>query len=228
MEHDFGSMAALIGDPVRARILWTLFGGRAYTATELAVSVDTSPQNLSMHLSKLVKADLLAVEVQGRHRYYTFSRPEVAYAVESLAGLLPGKTNAGGMAAVEKEDLPIRVCRTCYDHLAGRVGVAVTESLVGKGLMTAAGRTFELTDKGRRWFGEMGIDCGALLLQRRGFARACLDWTERRAHLAGSLGAALLQMMMDRQWLRRMEDTRAVLVTANGRKAMNEYFGMRL
>jgi DNA-binding transcriptional ArsR family regulator len=225
MEHDFGSMAALIGDPVRARILWTLFGGRAYTASELAACVDTSPQNLSMHLAKLIRADLLAVEVQGRHRYYTFSRPEVAYAVESLAGLLPRRT---GTEAREKEDPPIRVCRTCYDHLAGRVGVAITESLVGKGLLKAAGRNFELTEKGNRSFAGMGIDCEGLRGQRRGFARACLDWTERRPHLAGSLGAALLLVMLDRHWLRRMEGTRAVLVTAKGRKAMNEYFGMQL
>ncbi|HEV9036675.1 MAG TPA: winged helix-turn-helix domain-containing protein, partial [Puia sp.] len=222
MEHDFGSMAALIGDPVRARILWILFGGRAYTASELAACVDTSPQNLSMHLAKLIKADLLSVEVQGRHRYYSFSRPEVAYAVESLAGLLPRKP--GASQAAEKEDPPIRVCRTCYDHLAGSVGVAVTESLVGMGTIRLSGRTFEVTEKGDRWFDAIGIDCAELRAQRRGFARACLDWTERRPHLAGSLGAALLQVMMDRQWLRRMEGTRAVLVTGKGRKAMSEYF----
>ena len=221
-------MAALIGDPVRARILWTMFGGRAYTAGELAASVDTSPQNLSMHLAKLIKADLLAVEVQGRHRYYRFSRPEVAYAVESLAGLLPRRTGVTAAGGAEKADPPIRVCRTCYDHLAGIVGVAVTESLLGKGLIRPVDRNFELTEKGDRWFGDMGVDCEALREQRRGFARACLDWTERRPHLAGSLGAALLQVMMDRHWLRRMEGTRAVLVTAKGRKAMGEHFGMQL
>jgi DNA-binding transcriptional ArsR family regulator len=224
MEHDFGSMAALIGDPVRARILWTLFGGRAYTASELAVCVDTSPQNLSMHLAKLIKADLLSVEVQGRHRYYSFSRPEVAYAVESLAGLLPQRPGP----AEDKEEPPIRVCRTCYDHLAGRVGVQVTESLVRLRMIQLSDRNFELTAKGDRWFGEMGIDCETLRLQRRGFARACLDWTERRPHLAGSLGAALLQLMLDRHWLRRMKGTRAVLVTPKGRKAMNEVFGIPL
>jgi DNA-binding transcriptional ArsR family regulator/predicted transcriptional regulator len=252
MENDFGSMAALIGDPVRARILWTLFGGRAYSATELAVCVDTSPQNLSMHLAKLIKADLLSVEIQGRHRYYSFSRPEVAYAVESLAGLLP----RGPGITAEKEDPPIRVCRTCYDHLAGRVGVQLTESLLRQGLIRAdeedgaipvprgmvngagkgmsarsggmTGHSFLLTPKGIRFLETMGIDCEALRRQRRGLARACLDWTERRPHLAGSLGAALLQLMLDRHWLRRMEGTRAVLVTPKGRKAMNELFGIPL
>jgi DNA-binding transcriptional ArsR family regulator len=239
MEHDFGSMAALIGDPVRARILWTLFGGRAYSATELAVCVDTSPQNLSMHLAKLIKADLLSVEVQGRHRYYSFSRPEVAYAVESLAGLLPQRP---GSTVADTEDPPIRVCRTCYDHLAGRVGVQVTESLVRQGLLEHAGweanstghsgglegRSFIITPKGIRFFGTMGIDCESLRHQRRGLTRACLDWTERRPHLAGSLGAALLRLMFDRHWLRRMEGTRAVLVTPKGRKAMNELFAIPL
>lgn len=238
MEHDFGSMAALIGDPVRARILWTLFGGRAYTATELAVSVDTSPQNISMHLAKLIKADLLSVQVQGRYRYYSFSRPEVAYAVESLAGLLPRRPEP----AAENQGPPIRVCRTCYDHLAGKIGVQMTESMVRKGLISheegdgepkersggMSGRSFVVTEKGIRFFDQMGVDCDALRRERRGFARACLDWTERRPHLAGALGAALLQKMLDEHWLRRMEGTRAVLVTPKGRKALNELFGIPL
>jgi DNA-binding transcriptional ArsR family regulator len=218
MENDLGAMAALIGDPIRANILWALLDGRAYTASELAATVNTTPQNLSMHLSKLIKADLLSVEIQGRHRYFAFSRPEVAYAVESLAGLLPPKPKE----AAVKEDPPIRTCRTCYDHLAGRVGVALTESLVKQKLIDHIGNNFDPTTKGIRWFGEMGIDCDALKAQRRSFARACLDWTERRPHLAGSLGAAVLQKMLDENWLRRMSNTRAVLVTPKGRKALSE------
>ncbi len=220
MEKDFGSMAALIGDPVRANILWTLLDGRAYTASELAIGVDTSAQNLSMHLGKLIKAGLLSVEIQGRHRYYTFSRPEVAYAVESLAGLLPARPATTTASA----DLPIRNCRTCYDHLAGRVGVELTESLVRQKLITRSANDFVVSKKGNRWFGQMGIDCEALRQQRRGFARACLDWTERRPHLAGSLGAALLQKMLDEHWLRRMANTRAVLVTPKGQKMLSELF----
>ena len=211
-------MAALIGDPVRANILWALLDGRAYTASELAATVNTTPQNLSMHLSKLIKAELLSVEIQGRHRYYAFSRPEVAYAVESLAGLLPPKPKE----AAVNEDPPIRTCRTCYDHLAGRVGVALTEGLVKQKLLEHNGKDFDPTPKGIRWFQEMGIDCEALKGQRRSFARACLDWTERRPHLAGSLGAAILQKMLDDHWLRRMSNTRAVLVTPKGRKALSE------
>jgi len=209
-------IAQLIGDPVRANILWTLLDGRAYTASELAAAVDTSAPNCSMHLAKLIRADLLTVEAQGRHRYYTFSRPEVAYAVEALAALVPQRTRE----AAEKEDPPIRVCRTCYDHLAGRVGVQLTESLVRQKLLTQTKKQFDPTPKGVRWFLDHGIDPHKLQQQRRNFARTCLDWTERRPHLAGSLGAALLQMMLDENWLRRMPNTRAVMVTPKGRKAL--------
>lgn len=218
MQNDLGSMAALIGDPIRANILWALLDGRAYTATELAVTVDTTPQNLSMHLSKLIKADLLSVEIQGRHRYYAFARPEVAYAVESLAGLLPSRPKE----AAVKEDPPIRVCRTCYDHLAGKIGVQLTESLLRQGLLERDDKEFVVTEKGDRWFRQLGIDCDVLRAQRRSFARACLDWTERRPHLAGSLGAAVCQKLFDEGWLRRLPNTRAVLVTPKGRKALNE------
>lgn len=224
MQNDLGSMAALIGDPIRANILWALLDGRAYTASELAVTVDTSPQNLSMHLSKLIKADLLSVEVQGRHRYYSFSRPEVAYAVESLAGLLPAKPKE----AAVNEDPPIRTCRTCYDHLAGKVGVALTEKLIKERLLDHTGQNFNATSKGIRWFMELGIDCEALRTQRRSFARACLDWTERRPHLAGSLGAAILQKMFDESWLRRLPNSRAVLVTPKGRKALSETLNLNI
>ena len=220
MEQDFASMAALIGEPVRANILWLLTDGRAYTASELAAAAGTSPQNLSMHLSKLIRANLLKVEVQGRHRYYAFARPEVAYAVESLAGLLPAKARE----TITREDPPIRVCRTCYDHLAGKVGVQLTDGLIRQKLLERADKEFCVTDKGERWFRQLGIDCGALREQRRGLARVCIDWTERRPHLAGSLGAALLGKMLEEGWVRRMANTRAVLVTPKGQRLMGEYF----
>jgi DNA-binding transcriptional ArsR family regulator len=211
-------IAQLIGDPIRADILWTLLDGRAYTASELAAAVDTSAPNCSMHLAKLIKADLLTVEAQGRHRYFTFSRPEVAYAVEALAALVPQRTRE----AAEKEDPPIRICRTCYDHLAGRVGVQLTESLLRQKLLTLSAKEFALTQKGTRWFVAHGVDIASLQRQRRNFSRTCLDWTERRPHLAGSLGAALLQMMFDAQWLRKIANTRALQVTPKGRKALTE------
>jgi len=206
----------LIGDPVRANILWTLLDGRAYTASELAAAVDTSAPNCSMHLAKLIKADLLSVEAQGRHRYYTYSRPEVAYAIEALAALVPQHARD----AAENEDPPIRICRTCYDHLAGRVGVALAEALVKQKLLVQTKQQFEVTPKGARWLIDHGIHPAELQRQRRNFSRTCLDWTERRPHLAGSLGAAVLQMMFDEQWLRRIPHSRAVQVTPKGRKAL--------
>jgi len=210
-------IAQLIGDPIRANILWTLLDGRAYTASELAAAVDTSAPNCSMHLAKLIKADLLHVEAQGRNRYYTFSRPEVAYAVEALAALIPHHHRE----VAEKEDPPIRTCRTCYDHLAGRVGVQLAEGLVKQHFLVKTSKEFQLTQKGMRWFEQKGIDIAALQHTRRNFSRTCLDWTERRPHLAGSLGAALLKMMFDENWLRRIPHTRAVQVTPKGRKALS-------
>jgi DNA-binding transcriptional ArsR family regulator/predicted transcriptional regulator len=210
-------IAQLIGDPVRANILWTLLDGRAYTASELAAATDTSAPNCSMHLAKLIKADLLSVEAQGRHRYYTYSRPEVAYAVEALGAL----ASKGSRDAAEKDDPPIRVCRTCYDHLAGRVGVQLAESLVKENILKLENKTFHLTQKGIRWFADHDIDTTELQRQRRNFSRSCLDWTERRPHLAGSLGAAVLTMMISEQWVRKMANSRAVQVTPKGRKALN-------
>jgi DNA-binding transcriptional ArsR family regulator len=207
----------LIGDPVRANILWTLLDGRAYTASELAAAAEISAPNCSMHLAKLIKAELLSVEAQGRHRYYTFSRPEVAYAVEAIASLVPQHSRD----AAQKDDPPIRVCRTCYDHLAGRVGVQLAECLVKQKILIQNKKQFDLTPKGIRWFVDHGIDPAKLQQQRRNFSRTCLDWTERRPHLAGSLGAAVLQMMMHEQWLRKMPNTRAVQVTPKGRKALS-------
>ncbi len=133
MEKQFSEIASLIGDPVRSKVLWSLMDGRAYTATELSIVADTSAQNISMHLSKLVQSDLLSVEKQGRHRYYRFARQEVAYAVEALANLIPGK--AADRKFSNESDSAVRYCRTCYDHLAGKIGVAITGSLLKQQLV---------------------------------------------------------------------------------------------
>ena len=226
MEDHFSHIASLIGDPVRGRVLWTLMDGKAYTATELAIQADTSRPNLSMHLKKLSDAGLLNVEVQGRHRYYTFSRPEIAYALEAMANLLPARERVK-TPPVEKMQ-PIAYCRHCYDHLAGRVGVQVTESLLRQKLIVHRGREFEVTPAGVKWFDKMDIDCAELKKQRRSFSRVCLDWTERKHHLAGSLGAALLSKMLGSHWLRPASDARVFIVTGKGQKAMGELFRIEL
>jgi DNA-binding transcriptional ArsR family regulator len=220
MENSITHIASLIGEPVRAKILWTLMDGRAYTARELAIGVETTPQNLSMHLSKLLRAGLLSVEAQGRHRYYTFARVEVADAIEAMANLIPAEQ------AVRRDTgaVPIDYCRTCYDHLAGKVGVAIAESLLRQKLIVYRDKDLDVTPKGVQWFAELGIDCGEVRQQRRAFAKPCLDWTERRHHLAGALGAALLEKMLEAHWLRRTAQSRAVVLTSKGRQALEAHF----
>jgi hypothetical protein len=200
--------------------------GRACTATELAIQADTSRSNLSMHLHKLSDAGLLKVAAQGRHRYYTFSTPEVAYALEAMANLLPGQERER-TPPVEKVQ-PIAWCRHCYDHLAGRVGVEVTESMLRQKLITHRGSEFEVTAAGIKWFANLDIDCTRLKEQRRSFSRACLDWTERKHHLAGSLGAALLEKMLRSHWLRAGPESRVLTVTGKGQKEMKELFSIHL
>lgn len=216
MESAFKHIASLIGDPTRATVLWTLLDGRAYTATELAMAAEASPQNISMHLHKLLQADLLRVESQGRHRYYRFASKEVAYAVEALANLIPEKKQTA--------DTPIKYCRTCYDHLAGKIGVSIADSLLRQKLITDE---FGLTKKGEKWMQQvMGIDVALLKAQRRTFSRPCLDWSERRYHLAGAVGAALLDKMLADDWVRRTKHSRAIVITATGRELLGKHFSV--
>lgn len=224
METQFSQIASLIGDPVRSKILWALLDGRAYTATELALRADTSPQNISMHLNKLVKADLLAVESQGRHRYYNYARPDISYAIEALVNLIP-KRESKKQAETYK---PVEYCRSCYDHLAGKVGVLVTDGLLTHELIHKQNNNFDISSKGTDWFGSLGVDVDLLRQQKRVFARSCLDWSERRHHLAGSLGAALLDTMIVNGWVRRTQDSRAIVVTAKGRFALHDHLKIEL
>ena len=150
----FKQIAALIGDPTRATILWTLLDGKAFTATELAITADTSPQNISMHLSKLVQAGLLCVESQGRHRYYKFSGKDIAYAIEAMANLIPHPTTKKNLPS--ENISPIKYCRTCYDHLAGKVGVLITDSLVQQKIIVDKNNSFELSSKGTKMVFRLG------------------------------------------------------------------------
>lgn len=222
MENQFKEMASLIGDPVRATIMWNLMDGKALTATELAITSDTSPQNISMHLAKLVQAGLLSVEKQGRNRYYAYSRKEIAYAIEALTTLLSTSTTKENF---NNENFPaIKYCRTCYDHLAGKIGVSITESLLKQRIIVNNSHGFEVKNKGKKWFSDLGIDTDELKLQRRSFLRPCLDWSERRHHIAGSLAAALLDKMLLSDWIRRTKNSRAMVITSKGQKAFYEMF----
>lgn len=226
MENKFKQIASLIGDPTRASIMWTLLDGKALTATELAIVADTSPQNISMHLTKLVQADLLCVESQGRHRYYKFSRKEIAYAIEAMVNLIP---HATALKNINTENIPaIKHCRTCYDHLAGKVGVAVTDSLLQQKIIIDLNNVFELSKKGENWFADFGIDVTGLKEQRRSFLRPCLDWSERRQHISGSLAAALLDKMLIADWIRRAKNSRAIIITSKGQKAFYDHFKLNV
>jgi DNA-binding transcriptional ArsR family regulator len=223
----FSSMASLIGEPARAIMLWNLLAGKAYTATELAISADISAQSASMHLAKLVKADLLTVESQGRHRYFRFSKPEVAYIIEAISSLVPNDKLIAG----EDNDTVtsgIKYCRTCYDHLAGKVGVAITDRLLKQKIIVADKKEYEVTTKGMKWFGSLDISVNDLKKQKRVFARQCLDWSERRHHLSGALGASLLDKMLTADWIRRTKGSRSVTVTSKGQISIHKLLGLNV
>jgi DNA-binding transcriptional ArsR family regulator len=222
MENQFVKTAALIGDPTRAVIMWTLLDGRAFTATELAIVANTSPQNISMHLTKLLDGDLLSVEKQGRHKYYRFSNKEVAYAVEAMASLIP-KPEITSKKETENYP-PIKYCRTCYDHLAGKIGVALTDSLLEQKIILNKNDTFQISAEGEKWFSDFGIDIEEAQKQKRIFLKPCLDWSERRNHLAGSVGAMLLNKMITEDWLRKTKNSRAIIITGKGEKELLKHF----
>lgn len=212
MQAEISNITALIGNPIRTHILWVLLDGRAYTATELAICTETSASNISMHLSKLILADLLTVESQGRHKYYRFSRPEVVYAIEALANLLPEKK----ARKIKSTNTSIEYCRSCYDHLAGKIGVLITEKLCALEIIKLEDKEYTVTEKGDAFFNDLGIKTDELRKQRRFFATPCLDWSERKHHLAGSLGAAFLSTALQLDWLRKVNNSRAIIVTSKG------------
>jgi DNA-binding transcriptional ArsR family regulator len=216
MNNEISRISTIIGDPVRSVILWTLLDNRAYTAIELANVVETSPQNISIHLSKLVNADLLTVESQGRHKYYKLLNPEIAGVIEGIANLVPKERQK----KVTDNNSGIKYCRTCYDHLAGKIGVEITAKLIDKKYIVLDNKSFLVTDEGKTFFEDLGIDLEALKKQKRIFAKPCLDWSERKHHFSGSLAAALLNKMFETDWIRRIDNSRAVSITANGQKAL--------
>ena len=219
-------IAALIGDHARAEVLTALMADRALTATELADVAGVTKQKISAHLGKLVDAGLVAVESQGRHRYFRLADQDVAQLLESLMGVA-FRTGAVRIRASPREPA-LRKARVCYDHLAGEIGVSIYESLLKRRALVSRVDGLDLTAAGRRLFQELRIDIDALSKQKRAFCRACLDWSERRHHLAGALGAALLARLVDLGWAKRARDSRVVLLSAKGERELQEKFGVRL
>jgi DNA-binding transcriptional ArsR family regulator len=214
MEANIALPAALIGDPARAAILSALCDGRAQPAGALAYAARVTPQSASNHLAKLLEGGLLAVESEGRHRYYRLASPHVAAAIEALAHLAPIRSLDAPLTSKARR---LRFSRSCYDHLAGRLGVAVAAELEVRGyLVPADQKRYAVTVAGRRWFHELSVDVGPLKPAAAGVARRCLDWTERHHHLAGPLGAALMARFLDLGWLRRDGASRAIGVTPIG------------
>jgi DNA-binding transcriptional ArsR family regulator len=221
---NYTSAAALIGDPVRALMLNALLDGRALPAGELAFAAGITPQTASSHLGKLLSGGLLAVECEGRHRYFRLAGAHVAEALERLAAIRP---NEPVRRAPTREAAALREARSCYNHLAGRLGVAVTSSLTAKELVVPAdGKRFEVTASGALWFASFGIEIAALKPGTRGIARQCLDWTEREHHIAGPLGVALLGTFCGRGWLRREQTGRALQLTPTGRSELRTRLGI--
>lgn len=215
-------IAALIGDHARAEVLTALMADRALTATELAELAGVTKQTISAHLAKLVDARLVAVENQGRHRYFRLADQDVAHLLESLMGVA-FRTGAVRVRASPREPA-LRKARVCYDHLAGEVGVRIYEGLMKRRALVPAVDGLELTADGQRLFQKLRIDTDALSRQKRAFCRACLDWSERRHHLAGALGAALLARVVELGWAKRARDSRVVLLTADGQQALHKIF----
>lgn len=217
------SISALIGEPARALMLDALMDGRARTASELADRAGITRQTASAHLARLTDGGLLSLERQGRHRYFRLHGEEVA---EALEGLMRLGERRRGEVAVSRPQSPERCARSCYDHLAGRLGVALLDSLDGNGHIETRGTRLLLSTSGERLFAQMHIDWRSLQRRRRSFARLCLDWSERRHHLAGALGAALLVHFLEHRWLLRSDDSRALAPTDMGRREFRAWFGI--
>lgn len=219
-------IAALVGDPGRANMLSALLDGRALTATELAFTAGIAPATASGHLAKLVDGRLLGVVAQGRHRYFRLASVEVARMLESI--MVVAAEPEPKRRATPRISPALRDARTCYDHLAGRLGVALTDALVSEGSLLLADEAGEVTPSGLEALDRFGVSAPSRGNTRRLFCRPCLDWSERRPHLAGVLGAALCRRCEELGWIRRQRDTRAVAITVEGRSGFAERFGIRI
>ena len=219
-------IATLVGDPARANMLSALMDGRALTATELAYLAGVTPQTASSHLSKLAEAELLSQAKQGRHRYYRLASPLVGQMLESIMAV--AETGPARYRPHWKGGEALRAARTCYDHLAGRLAVGIADALVAHGHVVLADDGGEVTAAGQMHLADLGIDIGAIAArQRRAFCRPCLDWSERRPHLAGAVGAALCARAFELGWIERIKDSRAVSVTRAGSHGFAQAFGLQ-
>lgn len=221
-DENVPGIAAAIGDTARARMLYCLMDGHARTATELAIVAEVTPSTASVHLNRLRSAELVQLHAQGRHRYYRLSSPQVAGVLESLSVLAGGQNRF-------RPTTPSRLtsARTCYDHIAGTLGVAIHDRLLALDWLTPGDDGYNLAPLGAKKLEALGIDLVSLQALRRRFAYPCLDWSERRPHLGGSLGASLLTLLKRKKWVTCDLDSRALSVTRNGKHELRSRLDVR-
>lgn len=224
-DADIATVAALFGDPTRARMLAALMGGLERPASELAGLAHVAPQTASAHLAKLLSGGLVTVRRRGRGRFYRLAGPEVAEAVEALQ-------NLSGEVRQRPSDGPpkdgFRFARTCYDHLAGYAAVRLTDALLERGYLCPTETAYRVTASGAAALARLELQTDLVARGRRPLARPCPDWTERRPHLGGALGVALAERLLERRWLVRLGGTRAVHLTPRGLEGLRDTFGVRL
>jgi DNA-binding transcriptional ArsR family regulator len=217
-------VAALVGDPARATIVLSLLDGRALTASELALAAHITPQTASTHLAKLTQAGLLSVVRDGRHRYFQLASPTVVEMIEGLVAVALLKRPR--YRPLSREARALGAARICYDHLAGRLSVDLTDAFVAREYIVLHGEVAEITTAGTRAFTAFGVALPRLRSTRRHLCRLCLDWTERRPHIAGAIGGAITRRYFDLRWMERMTHSQAVIVTPLGQRGFRKTFGI--
>lgn len=223
MELNIVEVASLIGEATRARMLTALMGGKALTATELAIEADISSSTASSHLTKLVTGNLLVVRKQGRHKYFQLKNADVAELLEKLSTISPQKQKS---TITGPSDPALRRSRICYDHLAGEMGVSLYDALVTKTFIVDHGEETTLTEAGVIFFQSLGVDIDKLSKTKRPLCKSCLDWSERRNHLAGVLGQWILNDLMDKGWANKNLDSRIIQFTEQGLKRFNKQYAL--
>lgn len=225
--NQIAEIGILVGEPARAAILGALMDGRALTATELSRVAGVTPQTASSHLARLTAADLVTVQKQGRHRYHRLARPEVARMLEGMMQIAAtGSTAPKRKIVTGPRDAAMQRARTCYDHFAGRLGVAISDRLIATGAVELDSESGLLTAKGTALLAGHGIEISGTRKSSRPVCRPCLDWSERRPHIAGKLGAAICSHYFDKGYVRRRNGTRALEITPPGQIALRDMFGI--
>ncbi|MDY8023899.1 winged helix-turn-helix domain-containing protein [Paenibacillus polymyxa] len=225
-KSNIAMIASLVSEPSRAAILTALLDGRFHTASELAHMAGIKPQTASFHLAKMTEAQVVTVEKQGRHRYFGIQDPEVAQVMESLLSIAPPVPIKSFTHASENEAL--RLARTCYDHVAGQLGVQLMSFFIQKGILSEDQDGLHITEQGEIFFTDFQIDLKKTRQKRRSFSHKCLDWSERRHHLAGALGSAVLDRLFELHWIERLPTTRAIRITTDGKRGFKEIFSIEV